>query len=37
MLENGQRKAFGPRDEVLRQVTTNHQKIQSAQTPGGVS
>jgi ATP-binding cassette subfamily C protein len=36
MLENGTRKAFGPRDEVLRAVTTNHQQIKAAQTPGGV-
>ena len=36
MLENGTRKAFGPRDDVLRAVTTNHQKIQAAKTAGGV-
>ena len=36
MLENGARTAFGPRDEVLRQVTSNHQQIAAAKTPGGV-
>lgn len=35
MLENGTRRAFGPRDEVLKAVTTNRPKIQAA-TPGGV-
>jgi len=36
MLENGARTAFGPREEVLRKVTTNHQKIATAKTSGGV-
>lgn len=35
MLENGMRRAFGPRDEVLRQVTQNHRQITA--DPGGVS
>ena len=35
MLENGMRRAFGPKDEVLRQVTHNHKQIGS--DPGGVS
>lgn len=36
MLEGGNRKAFGPRDEVLRKVTTNHRQLQAANVPGGV-
>lgn len=28
VVENGQPRAFGPKDEVLRQTTANHQKIQ---------
>jgi ATP-binding cassette subfamily C protein len=35
-LEAGQRTAFGPKDEVLAAVTTNHKKIQAAKKPGGV-
>lgn len=40
MIENGMRRAFGPKDEVLRELVKNHEKIQqSAQTgqQGGVS
>lgn len=36
MLEGGQVTAFGPKDEVLKAVTSNHAKIQSAQKAGGV-
>ncbi|WP_068306478.1 type I secretion system permease/ATPase [Pararhodobacter sp. CCB-MM2] len=34
MLDNGTRAAFGPRDEVLRAVTTNNPKIATAQPAG---
>ena len=36
MLDGGSRTAFGPKDEVLRQVTQNHQQIQTAVGQGGV-
>ena len=36
MLDNGARAAFGPRDDVLRAVTKNHQQVQTAKTSGGV-
>ena len=36
MLDGGSRSAFGPKDEVLRQMVKNHQQIQTASTPGGV-
>lgn len=36
MLDGGSRTAFGPKDEVLRQMVKNHQQIQTATTPGGV-
>ncbi|OWU86351.1 peptide ABC transporter ATPase [Oceanicola sp. 22II-s10i] len=36
MLENGSRVAFGPKDEVLREVVQNHKQIQQASGPGGV-
>ncbi|MGH1423366.1 MAG: type I secretion system permease/ATPase [Pseudooceanicola sp.] len=36
MLENGSRAAFGPKDDVLREVVTNHKQIQTAKGPGGV-
>ena len=36
MLEGGARVAFGPKDEVLKQVVRNHQEIQTSQGAGGV-
>lgn len=36
MIEGGSRTAFGPRDEVLKQVVQNHQQIQKSVTAGGV-
>ncbi|GAA6189691.1 type I secretion system permease/ATPase [Litorivita sp. NS0012-18] len=36
MLENGGRVAYGPKDDVLREVVQNHKQIQSSKTPGGV-
>ena len=36
MLEGGARVAFGPKDEVLRQVVQNHKQIQTASGTGGV-
>ncbi|WP_375260724.1 type I secretion system permease/ATPase [Palleronia sp.] len=37
MLENGMRRAFGPRDDVLRQVTQNHGQLIGQVGAGGVS
>ena len=37
MLEEGQLRAFGPRDEVLRGLVKNHTEIVRARGPGGVS
>ena len=37
MIENGARRAFGPKDEVLREIVKNHQEIQQSAGPGGVS
>lgn len=36
MLDHGARVAFGPRDEVLRQMVQNHEEITQSKTPGGV-
>ncbi|WP_299923198.1 type I secretion system permease/ATPase [uncultured Pelagimonas sp.] len=36
MIENGTRAAFGPKEEVLRQMVKNHQQIQKSPNPGGV-
>jgi ATP-binding cassette subfamily C protein len=36
MLDGGTRVAFGPKEEVLRKMVTNHQQIQQATGPGGV-
>jgi ATP-binding cassette subfamily C protein len=36
MLDNGQRVAFGPKEEVLRQVVQNHEQIQQSRGGGGV-
>ncbi|SHF35546.1 ATP-binding cassette, subfamily C [Litoreibacter ascidiaceicola] len=37
VLEQGQRRAFGPRDEVLRGTVANHEAIAKKSGPGGVS
>jgi ATP-binding cassette subfamily C protein len=37
MLEDGQRRAFGPRDEVLRSMVKNHTDIVRKQAPGGAA
>ncbi|MGR3634712.1 MAG: type I secretion system permease/ATPase [Shimia sp.] len=36
MLENGGRRAFGPRDEVMKDVLKNYQDVQGSAGPGGV-
>lgn len=37
MLEAGARRAFGPKDEVLKEVVQNAKQIQTSTKPGGVS
>ena len=37
VLEGGMRRAFGPRDDVLRETVANHEKIAQAKAPGGVT
>ena len=37
VLEDGTRRALGPRDQVLRDLVKNHTEIARAVTPGGVS
>ncbi|MFN4154233.1 MAG: type I secretion system permease/ATPase [Paracoccaceae bacterium] len=37
VLEDGQRRAFGPRDEVLRGMVKNHTELVRSKGPGGVS
>lgn len=37
VLEDGARRAFGPRDQVLRDMVKNHTDIVRAASPGGVS
>lgn len=37
MLEGGARRAFGPKDEVLREVAQNHAQIKGGKKPGGVT
>jgi ATP-binding cassette subfamily C protein len=37
VLEDGMRRAFGPRDAVLREMVKNHSQITQTSTPGGVS
>ena len=37
VLEDGARRAFGPRDQVLREMVKNHAEIAKATAPGGVS
>jgi len=36
MLEDGHKRAFGPRDEVMREVLKNYQDVQGSAGPGGV-
>ena len=36
MIENGQRMAFGPKDEVMEKVVANHQQIRQSTGQGGV-
>ena len=36
VLEGGTRKAFGPRDEVLRETVKNATEITAARQPGGI-
>ena len=37
VLEDGTRRAFGPRDQVLREMVKNHTEIVRSASPGGVS
>lgn len=37
VLDNGMATAFGPKDEVLKQMVKNHEAIQNAGNAGGVS
>lgn len=37
VLEGGTRRAFGPRDEVLREMVKNHAEIVRSPAPGGVT
>lgn len=37
VMEAGMRRAFGPRDEVLKNTVANHEKITNNQGPGGVT
>ena len=37
VLEDGTRRAFGPRDQVLREMVKNHTEIVRSAGPGGVS
>lgn len=37
VLEDGTRRAFGPRDQVLREMVKNHSEITRAGGPGGVA
>ena len=37
VIEDGQRRAFGPRDEVLRGMVKNHTELVRSKGPGGVS
>lgn len=36
MMEGGARAAFGPKEEVLRQMVQNHKQIQKGTQPGGI-
>lgn len=37
VLENGMRRAYGPRDDVLRETVKNHSEIAQKPGPGGVT
>ncbi len=37
VLEGGMRRAFGPRDQVLREMVQNHQEIAQSSALGGIS
>ena len=37
VLEQGQRRAFGPRDEILKGTVANHKTITETSKPGGVT
>ncbi|SLN58006.1 type I secretion system permease/ATPase [Roseisalinus antarcticus] len=37
VIEDGARRAFGPKDEVLREMVQNHDVIQKSKTPAGVT
>ena len=37
MIENGTRRAFGPKDEVLKEIVQNHRQIQQTPGTGGVT
>ncbi len=37
VMEDGMRRAFGPRDQVLREMVKNHTEIVRSSGPGGVS
>lgn len=37
MIDSGMRRAFGPKDEVLREILTNHQDVLKSGGAGGVS
>ncbi|WP_208351600.1 type I secretion system permease/ATPase [Pseudaestuariivita rosea] len=37
VIEGGAKRAFGPKDEVLKEMVTNHQKIKGGKVPGGVT
>ena len=37
VMENGLRRAFGPKDEVLKEMVQNHQEIATTKGGGGVS
>ncbi len=37
VVEDGTRRAFGPRDQVLRDMVKNHTEIVKSAGPGGVT
>ena len=37
VIENGAKRAFGPRDEVLKNSVANHKEITKTAAPGGVT
>ena len=36
VLDHGVRMAFGPKDQVLKEMVTNHQALKTNKTMGGV-